>query len=92
MEHSFQYRQQVLFADAPRASDDLPLGHGIHGVDVIPALGPFPVSLMDRVHPQVSRTALWIWPAPLADRHRRGVGLGELGGALSIGHAVAEII
>jgi hypothetical protein len=47
----------------------LPLRDLVYGIDVIHPFHPVPITLMDRVHPQVSRVALWLRPPPLADGH-----------------------
>src|ERR1035441_483979 len=70
MQYGFQYRNQKLFADLADAAHDLPLRHRIHRVDVVHALGSIPVPLMHRVDAQEPRTALRVWLASLAYRHR----------------------
>src|SRR5664279_1564103 len=70
-----QHRLQPGFADAGSSGHDLPLRDLIDGVDVIHAFGPRLIALVYGVDPQIAGLALRIGPPPLANRHRRGLGL-----------------
>jgi len=49
---------------------DLPLGNFVHRMDVVQAFAAILVALMHGVDAQVSRLALRLWFAPLADGDR----------------------
>jgi hypothetical protein len=58
MQHRFQHRLQILFADSRGTAHDLPRGDGIHGIDVADAFLSFPVPLVDGIYTQVSGSTL----------------------------------
>src|SRR5580658_9144228 len=72
MQYGLQHGHQELLADLARTAHHLPLRDGIHGIDVVDALGSVPVALMHGVDAQESGPALRIGSAPLGDRNRRG--------------------
>ena len=88
LDHGFQQRLQPGFTDRGCGADHLPLGDFIHGIDVVDALDAIAIPLMHRIHSQKAGLALRVGPAPLADRHRRGPGLGEMqpAQAIDLGH------
>jgi len=55
----------VMLADPLDATDDLPLGHTIDGVDVVDPFVTVLVALMGRIHAQVTRSSLGIRAASL---------------------------
>src|SRR5579885_944698 len=56
------------FADGLGAADHLPLRNRIHGIDVVHARSAIVLTLMHRIHAQVSGPALWVGSAPLPNR------------------------
>ena len=90
MQHGFQDRQQPGFRDLRRGAHHLPLRHFVHGVDVKQTLDSVQVTLMDGVHAQISRPALRIGLASLANGHCRGPGSLISHAALAVRPAFAQ--
>ena len=60
-QHRLQGRDQPRFKDLRGGSHHFPLRHFIHSIEVINAFAPVQlIALMDGVHTQISRSALWI--------------------------------
>src|SRR5437667_140485 len=64
MEHRFQHRHQVSLRDGLHATDHLPLGHCVDGVDMEQPGLPVVIALVHGVHPQIAWSAPWIGFAP----------------------------
>src|ERR1035437_1529678 len=91
MQYGLQHRYQEVLADLAGAAHDLPLRHRIDGIDVVHALGPIPVPLMDRVYAQEPRPTLRVRLAPLSNRNRaRPCGL-EHGSVFAIPGALPQV-
>ncbi len=57
MQHRFQHRERVPFADPAHAAHRLPRCHRIHGIDVIYPFGSVPIALMNGVRCAENRAA-----------------------------------
>jgi hypothetical protein len=80
----------MLFADPWGTADNLPLRDRVHGINVIHPFFALPIALVDRIHPQVSGSALWVRPTPLPDGDARRGRPGEFGGTLPVPGTVAQ--
>jgi hypothetical protein len=92
LQHGLQHWDQPCFADLRGRAYHFPLRHFIHCVDVVHTFDPVPISLMHRVHPQVSGPSVWLGRSPLPNGHLRRPRWLIYNPALPIGPALPKTI
>jgi hypothetical protein len=75
-QHTFQNWHQVTLRYLLHRGHNLPLRDLIHGIDMIHALLPIVVSLVNSVNSNITRTPAWSRSYPLANSHYRRFGPG----------------
>jgi len=87
-----QKGDQEAFADALDRTGDLKLGHLIDGIDVVNALLPVQIPLVDRIDPDHSGLAVRIGLTPFTDLHVRRPSLGELASSPKVSGRVSQVV
>src|SRR5450432_3556341 len=78
--------------DGADRSDHLPLRDFVYGVDVVDALDPIHVSLMDRVYSQIPGLAVGLRPPPFADGDFHWTRLGVAHKTFAVMAAASQVI